>query len=152
MEALALAQVIKSDLTISATRLVLLAPLGKGMSSEELKRSGIAACLVKPVKQSRLFDCLINYVDLLATESAIPKSASIQSTSIPQKPIRNCSRSASFWPKITLSTKELLWANYANSATKQMRSPTVSKCWKLSSESLTPSLLWIARCRKWMGT
>jgi two-component system sensor histidine kinase/response regulator len=85
MEALALAQVIKSDLTISATRLVLLAPLGKGMSSEELKRSGIAACLVKPVKQSRLFDCLINYVDLLATESAIPKSASIQSASISPK-------------------------------------------------------------------
>ena len=69
METLALALVIKSDPTINATRLVLVAPLGKGMSSEELKRSGIATCLAKPVKQSRLIDCLINHVDLLVTEA-----------------------------------------------------------------------------------
>jgi two-component system, sensor histidine kinase and response regulator len=81
METLALAQVIKSDPTINATRLVLVAPLGKGMSSEELQRSGIATCLAKSVKQSRLFDCLINHVDLLVTESPSPKAAETQSTS-----------------------------------------------------------------------
>jgi two-component system, sensor histidine kinase and response regulator len=81
METLALALVIKSDPTINATRLVLVAPLGKGMSSEELKRSGIATCLAKPVKQSRLIDCLINHVDLLVTESPSPKAAEIQSSS-----------------------------------------------------------------------
>jgi two-component system sensor histidine kinase/response regulator len=81
METLALALVIKSEPTINATRLVLVAPLGKGMSSEELKRSGIATCLAKPVKQSRLIDCLINHVDLLVTESPSPKAAEIQSSS-----------------------------------------------------------------------
>ena len=81
METLALALVIKSDPTINATRLVLVAPLGKGMSSEELKRSGIATCLIKPAKQSRLFDCLINHADLVVTESSSPPSAEIESTS-----------------------------------------------------------------------
>jgi CheY-like chemotaxis protein len=51
------------------------------MSSEELQRSGIATCLAKSVKQSRLFDCLINHVDLLVTESPSPKAAETQSTS-----------------------------------------------------------------------
>jgi two-component system sensor histidine kinase/response regulator len=78
METLALALVIKSDPTIKATRLVLVAPLGKGMSSEELKWAGISTCLIKPVKQSRLFDCLINHADLVVTESPSPESAEIQ--------------------------------------------------------------------------
>jgi CheY-like chemotaxis protein len=73
----ALSLVIKSDSKISATRLVLVAPLGKGMSSEQLQRAGIATCLVKPVKQSRLFDCLVNQVDLLATKDPVPPLAEI---------------------------------------------------------------------------
>jgi PAS domain S-box-containing protein len=59
-EAVTLSRVVKSDSALGATRLVILAPLGKGIDTEELERLGIEACLVKPVRQSRLFDCLIH--------------------------------------------------------------------------------------------
>jgi CheY-like chemotaxis protein len=106
METLALALVIKSDPTINATRLVLVAPLGKGMSSEELKRSGIATCLAQPVKQSRLIGGLINHVDLLVTESPSPKAAEIQSNlaRLLWASTGHCLTPESCWPKITLSS------------------------------------------------
>jgi len=34
--------------------------LGQALSTAQLKEAGIEAYLVKPVKQSRLFDCLDN--------------------------------------------------------------------------------------------
>jgi two-component system sensor histidine kinase/response regulator len=37
-----------------------LTSLGQALSTAELKEAGIEAYLVKPVKQSRLFDCLVN--------------------------------------------------------------------------------------------
>ena len=58
MDGLTLSQFIKADVAFDATRLVVLAPLGKAKSDGELKRLGIEDCLVKPVKQSRLFDCM----------------------------------------------------------------------------------------------
>jgi two-component system sensor histidine kinase/response regulator len=62
MSGLALARVIKADRALAATRLVVLAPLGKTISAGELKQIGIETCLVKPIKKSRLFDCLIHAV------------------------------------------------------------------------------------------
>ena len=38
----------------------MLTSLGQALSTAELKEAGIEAYLVKPVKQSRLFDCLVN--------------------------------------------------------------------------------------------
>jgi PAS domain S-box-containing protein len=58
MEALALAHQIKADALIAAVRLVALTPLGQPYSTEELKRAGIDAYLLKPIKQSRLSNCL----------------------------------------------------------------------------------------------
>jgi two-component system sensor histidine kinase/response regulator len=55
-----LSRVIKADPALSGTRLALIAPLAKSISAEELQQLGIEVCLVKPIKQSRLFDCLIN--------------------------------------------------------------------------------------------
>jgi CheY-like chemotaxis protein len=37
---------------------------GKAISAGELPRLGLEACLVKPVKQSRLFDCLVNGIGM----------------------------------------------------------------------------------------
>ena len=59
MDGLTLARAIKADKTIAGTRLVALTALGQASSAEELKIAGIDASLAKPVKQSRLFDCLI---------------------------------------------------------------------------------------------
>ncbi|MGD1084938.1 MAG: response regulator [Verrucomicrobiota bacterium] len=58
MNGVTLAQVIKSDQSLSKTRVILLTSLGKLMDDEKLAEYGIYACLVKPVKRARLYECL----------------------------------------------------------------------------------------------
>ena len=58
MNGISLAKVIKADPKLSRARLVILTSLGHLMDDAELKRMGIEACLVKPVKQARLYECL----------------------------------------------------------------------------------------------
>jgi CheY-like chemotaxis protein len=62
MDGLTLARAIKADPTIASTRLIALATLGKHLSEEQLAEAGLAAYLVKPIKQSRLLDCLVNVI------------------------------------------------------------------------------------------
>ena len=57
-DGLALAQAIKADPLIALTRLVMLTSLGHRLSTAVMQANGISACLVKPVRQSRLYDCL----------------------------------------------------------------------------------------------
>jgi PAS domain S-box-containing protein len=57
-EGVALAHAIKGDPQISATRLIVITPLGRRLSTPVMQQAGISACLVKPVRQSRLIDCL----------------------------------------------------------------------------------------------
>jgi len=58
MDGLMLGHAIKSDPSISSTRLVMLTSLGNQMDTADMKAAGIEACVLKPVKQSRLFDRL----------------------------------------------------------------------------------------------
>ena len=74
MDGLTLARAIKADPTIAGTRLVALTCLGQGCSSEELKLADINTYLVKPVKQSRLFDCLISAMDKAPVHETVAKS------------------------------------------------------------------------------
>jgi CheY-like chemotaxis protein/anti-sigma regulatory factor (Ser/Thr protein kinase) len=55
MDGLMLGQAIKEDSTIAAVRLVMLTSLGNQLDSAAMKAAGIEACVLKPVKQSRLF-------------------------------------------------------------------------------------------------
>jgi PAS domain S-box-containing protein len=55
---LALARSIRGERGLADVRLVLLSSLGDRLDAEELKAAGIDDCLVKPVKQSLLLDCL----------------------------------------------------------------------------------------------
>ena len=73
MDGLTLARAIKADPQIAATRLIILTSLGKTMSSVELKAVGIDAYLVKPVKRSRLFDCLVDVVGHAKAEDIFSK-------------------------------------------------------------------------------
>jgi two-component system sensor histidine kinase/response regulator len=74
MDGLTLARAIKADLPIAGTRLVALISLGQACSTEELKLAQIDTSLVKPVKQSRLFDCLVNAMDKAPVPNTVAKS------------------------------------------------------------------------------
>ena len=58
MNGVTLAQVIKSDPSLAKTRVILLTSLGKLLDDEKLAELGVYACLVKPVKRARLYECL----------------------------------------------------------------------------------------------
>jgi two-component system sensor histidine kinase/response regulator len=62
MDGFTLARAIKSDPAIARTRLIALAPIGHPRTEGDLKAAGIDASLNKPVKQSRLFDCLVTLI------------------------------------------------------------------------------------------
>jgi CheY-like chemotaxis protein len=59
MDGLMLAQGIKEDSALADTDLIILTSLGARLGPEVLKEAGIVECLLKPVKQSRLYNCLM---------------------------------------------------------------------------------------------
>ncbi len=62
MDGLTLAHAIKADPVIATTKLIALTPLGHGLADHEMQAAGIDAVLSKPVKQSRLLDCLVTVI------------------------------------------------------------------------------------------
>ena len=56
MDGLMLAKAIKADPLLASTKLMLLTSLGAQLEADEMKKAGIEACVLKPVKQSRLFN------------------------------------------------------------------------------------------------
>ncbi|MBV9274097.1 MAG: response regulator, partial [Verrucomicrobia bacterium] len=74
MDGLDLARAIKADPAIAGTRLVLLTSLGFPCTPEELTSANIETCLVKPIKQSRLFDCLVNVMGKAAASDYLADS------------------------------------------------------------------------------
>ena len=85
MDGFTLAAAIKGDPALADTRLIVLTSMGHALRSAELKQLGIEAYLVKPVKQSRLFDCLVSEVRSRAkvesTAGVPPLAASFPSPS-----------------------------------------------------------------------
>lgn len=74
MDGMTLARRIKADPAIAATRLIILTSMGYMHSQDELREAGVDAYLVKPVKQSRLFDCLISVLGRAAAEHVFSRS------------------------------------------------------------------------------
>ena len=58
MDGATLAQTIKADETLKDTRLVLMTSLGQRGDARKMEQIGFAAYLIKPARQSELFDCL----------------------------------------------------------------------------------------------
>ena len=86
MDGLTLARAIKADPTISGTRLIVLTSLGQAFTAEELKEIGIDAYLSKPVKQSRLLNCLAHVTGETTAAKVVVKSAVTASVQIPSEP------------------------------------------------------------------
>jgi signal transduction histidine kinase/chemotaxis response regulator CheB len=62
MDGLSLARAIKAEPAIAGTHLIILTNVGAHLPPAELERAGIAASLAKPVRQSRLLDCLVTVI------------------------------------------------------------------------------------------
>ncbi|HJO08358.1 MAG TPA: PAS domain-containing protein [Verrucomicrobiota bacterium] len=60
---LGLARIIKDDLIFTELKLILLAPMGQMLQPAVWQEAGIDACLAKPVKQSRLLECIGRLLD-----------------------------------------------------------------------------------------
>jgi PAS domain S-box-containing protein len=73
MNGLQLAEAIKADPTIAAVTLVLLPSFAESGQDDSARQVGIAACLPKPVGQSKLYDCLVTVMARsIATEPITP--------------------------------------------------------------------------------
>ncbi|MDF3059655.1 MAG: sensor hybrid histidine kinase [Rariglobus sp.] len=77
MDGLALARAIKEDPMIASTRLIMLTSLGY-MSREDLGDIGIEAHLVKPIKQSHLYNCVMEVMGRALTEESSQPAAVVQ--------------------------------------------------------------------------
>jgi two-component system, sensor histidine kinase and response regulator len=82
MDGLALARAIKTDPLISATRSVMLTSSEQYLPPAELQKFGIDSCLIKPVKQSCLFDCLIHILNRATVRPNPPENAASRSAEI----------------------------------------------------------------------
>ena len=85
MDGLGLVQAIKSEAPLSAVRVIVLSSLRQRVSTATMQQLGISACLVKPLRQSRLFDCLVDVMSLSGSGTAQPldEAASAISTVSP---------------------------------------------------------------------
>ncbi len=81
-----LASEIKADPAMRDTVLVLLSSAGTRGNADKMKRAGFAACLMKPVRQSQLFDTLAEVLgmddDALLAQAIAPKKPSPEGTTL----------------------------------------------------------------------
>jgi len=75
MDGLTLAQTIKNDPQLAPTRIVMLTTLLNRLDTAVMQATGISACLVRPIRQSRLLDCLVSVMSASGAASAQPATA-----------------------------------------------------------------------------
>jgi two-component system, sensor histidine kinase and response regulator len=75
MDGEALARAIKADPALRTTVLVMLTSLGHPNDADRLKDAGIFACMLKPVRQSRLWDVLAEAWGHVAHATLQPRAA-----------------------------------------------------------------------------
>jgi two-component system, sensor histidine kinase and response regulator len=83
MDGLTLARAIKADPKIAATRLIALAALGRQLTDAQRLEAGIAAYVVKPIKQSRLLDCLAEVTGLAPDDRVSTKTGTRKFDQLP---------------------------------------------------------------------
>jgi signal transduction histidine kinase/PleD family two-component response regulator len=82
-DGVALARAIKADPSLSRTHLVSLVPKGHGLGPEEAADAGFEAALPKPVRQSRLLDCLMQVAGRHLVADSLHRVHHAESSEIP---------------------------------------------------------------------
>jgi signal transduction histidine kinase/DNA-binding response OmpR family regulator len=82
-DGLTLARTIRADPAVQPPRLVMLTSLGRRPNAAALMTAGVSDCLVRPLRQSRLFDCLVGLMKLPAARLVTGGSAAAAAPSRP---------------------------------------------------------------------
>jgi light-regulated signal transduction histidine kinase (bacteriophytochrome)/DNA-binding response OmpR family regulator len=85
MDGFTLAAAVKADPVVASTRLIMLTSTSHSPRTAELQELGIEAYLVKPVKQSRLFECLIGQVPMVAKDQELSTASAPLTESLPSE-------------------------------------------------------------------
>ena len=93
MDGIMLAKAIGKEPLIANTKLILLTSLGRQFSTETLKAAGIAACLVRPVKQSALYDCMVEVLAKPSASATLHRARMIRKSASPEPPASTAPRS-----------------------------------------------------------
>ena len=80
MDGLTLAKTITADAALKKTRLIMLTSLGHRMAAEELRQAGIRVYLVKPVRESRLYEALREALNQSKTSPPQPAAEPAEKT------------------------------------------------------------------------
>lgn len=72
MDGLALTRAIKDDPTLAAARLILLTSFGQPGDAKAAHQAGAAAYLMKPVRESQLFECIARVMSTPTERAAAP--------------------------------------------------------------------------------
>jgi two-component system sensor histidine kinase/response regulator len=87
MDGRMLARTIKTDPILARTKLIILTSLGEQLEAEELKAAGIDSCLVKPARQSRLFESIARAIAGCETTAFASKAVSPSKETRPLRPL-----------------------------------------------------------------
>jgi len=71
MNGIALARAIKADPALAPTQLILLTSFGSHVHSGEARRAGFAADIIKPIRQSQLYDCIVTVMGATPAPSPV---------------------------------------------------------------------------------
>ena len=82
MDGLELARAIKSDPAIRELHLILLSPVLHDYAPKQLSEAGFQAQLIKPVRQSQLFDCIANCMGAAPRRAQLPSPADMSRGSL----------------------------------------------------------------------
>ena len=77
MDGLALARAIRADPTLNTVKLILLTSVGRLGGEQTLQETGLDSVLVKPVRQSELYNCLVTVLGvtpLMTTQEVAPRA------------------------------------------------------------------------------
>jgi PAS domain S-box-containing protein len=82
MDGEALGRIVTGEKRLEGTKLVMMTSLGQAGDVERLTKIGFSGCLLKPVRQSELFDCL---VDLCSSNASVEARKRLVATQIPPR-------------------------------------------------------------------